>query len=516
MAVSEQVSRAHVGSKLNATVIEVFVETFLKKHFNDESPIPDCHREWWQMCTSGHKYVAIAAPRGHAKSTAITFSYGLGCLLFRERKFIIIISDTYDQACLFLGNYKREIAENDELRKLFGIKQFIKETESDIIVEFEDGYRCRVMAKGAEQKMRGLNWDGTRPDLIIGDDLENDEIVMNVDRREKFKRWFIGAVTPSLSSKGVIRIVGTILHQDSLLENYMPKVWEKGRGHIITPLKIISNYSRSFWWAAKYRAHPAIGDYSVMLWPEYKTAQVLRREYETQKSLGLGDVYAQEQLNEPIDESVSLFRKSDFQPRRDEAKEATLNYYIGFDLATGIKNIQRDRTVFVVAGIDENSKLHIVNCIAERMDTKEAVETILELQKSYNPVAFITEKGMLYNSIYPFLNVKMHEVGVYPNLVTFPAISDKVTRSASIRGRMRAGGVLFDKDADWFDALQNECLQFPRSEHDDRVDALSWVGFGLNKLIEAPTKEEQEEIAYEEEKIESGFYLDGRCETTGY
>ena len=61
-----------------------------------------------------------------------------------------------------------------------------------------------------------------RPGLIVGDDMENDEIVMNKDRRLKFKRWFYGALLPCLSDRGKIRIVGTILHLDSLLENLMP------------------------------------------------------------------------------------------------------------------------------------------------------------------------------------------------------------------------------------------------------------------------------------------------------
>ena len=71
-----------------------------------------------------------------------------------------------------------------------------------------------------------------RPGLIVGDDMENDEIVMNRDRRLKFKRWFYGALLPALSDKGKIRLVGTILHLDSLLENLMPK-----DDAIKTPLK---------------------------------------------------------------------------------------------------------------------------------------------------------------------------------------------------------------------------------------------------------------------------------------
>lgn len=502
--------------KLDAATIEVFVESFLKKHFVDEAAIPECHREWWEMCCSNHKYVALAAPRGHAKSTAITLSYGLASLVFRERKFLIILSDTYDQACLFLGNIKRELQENEELKAMFGVKDFIKDTEGDIIVEFVDGYKCRVMAKGAEQKLRGLNWDGTRPDLILGDDMENDEIVLNADRREKFKRWFIGAVTPSLSKHGVIRIVGTILHQDSLLENYMPKAWDKKAGNTQTPLKLISNFNRSFWWAAKYKAHPAIGDYSELLWPEYKTKEGLMLEYQTQKNLGLGDVYAQEQLNEPIDESTSLFRKADFAALREEDKESAKNFYIGFDLATKSDTVRTDKTSFTVGGVDSSNTLNIVYHVAERMDSKEAAEMILQLQRLYEPVAFITEKGALINSIEPFLKVLMYETNTFPSIITYTARTDKVERSSSIRARMRAGGVRFDKNADWFDPLQNECLQFPRSIHNDQVDSLAWLGIGLNKLIEAPTVEELNEEQYQQDLEESGSNDEGRSSITGY
>ena len=49
---------------LTAEHIEGFVEGCLKSNFDTPSDIPECHREWWQMCCSKHKFVAIAAPRG--------------------------------------------------------------------------------------------------------------------------------------------------------------------------------------------------------------------------------------------------------------------------------------------------------------------------------------------------------------------------------------------------------------------------------------------------------------------
>ena len=72
-------------------------------------------------------------------------------------------------------------------------------------------------------KLRGLRWNNKRPNLVVVDDLENDEAVVNRDRREKLKRWFNGALLPCLSDTGIVRVVGTILHLDSLLESLMPE-----------------------------------------------------------------------------------------------------------------------------------------------------------------------------------------------------------------------------------------------------------------------------------------------------
>ena len=81
---------------------------------------------------------------------------------------------------------------------------------------------------------------------------------------------------------------------------------------------------------------------------------------------------------------------------------------------------------------------------------------------------------------------------------------------------MRAGGVKFDKSADWYQTLEDECLRFPRDKHDDQVDSLAYLGLMLNKLIEAPTKQELEEEEYLNELTESNAYDAGRSRITGY
>jgi len=112
--------------------------------------------------------------------------------------------------------------------------------------------------------------------------------------------------------------------------------------------------------------------------------------YEEAVKDGTTDIYSQEYLNQPIDESVSFFKKGDFLNISEEDRKTRLNYYITADLAIS-ESEKADFSVFVIAGVDENKIIHTKNVIRERMDGKEIVDTFLALQKLYDPVAIGVE-----------------------------------------------------------------------------------------------------------------------------
>jgi len=503
--------------KLTKELIHGLVGSCLVQGFDGSKAIPEFHDEMWELCCSDKRYVAIAAPRGFAKSTAISLSYTLSSVLFRQSKFVIMVSDSESQAAMFLGQIKQTLQENESIVNLFHIKknekglvEFDKETETDIIVSTEDGHKFRIIAKGSEQKLRGMLWNGQRPDLMVLDDMESDEQVMNKERRDKFKRWFYGALMPALSETGKIRYVGTILHQDSMLENLMPK--ENGPYTVIEELKTYQTKYAGLWRSVKYRAHNE--DFSELLWKERWSAEALKEMREDYLSRGLPEQYSQEYLNIPVDPTTAFFRKADFIAEMQDDKKKTLNYYIASDFAISEKD-RADYTVFLVGGMDDSGILHIKNVIRGRMDGEEIISTLLGLQKVYQPLAFGVEEMQVSKALGPYLRRAMVEQNVYPNIILMkPERRDKITRSQSIRARMRAGGVKFDKGADWYTSLEEECLIFPRGRHDDMVDSLAYLGLLLDKIIDAPTTEEIEEEAYREEFKSS--QEDGRCEETGY
>lgn len=504
--------------KITGEVVAGFVGSLLAPHFEDSCASPEFHKEMWELCCSDNRFVAIAAPRGHAKSTAITFGYGLATLLFRERKFMLLVSDTEAQAALFLGNIKNALMDNQELIELFGLKRnlagqvaFVKDSETDVIVEFDDGHKFRIIAKGSEQKLRGLLWNNSRPDIIIGDDMENDELVMNKERRAKFKKWVNNALLPCRSDKGIIRFVGTILHMDSMLEGLMPKPYDKKT--ITEPLKQYSS-KRTMWKSIKYRAHSE--DFKFLLWPQKKTVEEFKMLRQQAYDIGMPDGYSQEYLNIPIDESTTYFRRADFLPLREEDFKRPVRYYITADLAISEKETA-DYSVFVVGAVDEDKRLQIRNVIRERMDGREIVDTLLALQKLYDPEAIGIEEMQVSRAIGPFLREEMIRNNNFISLLLLKhGGKDKITRARSIQARMRAQGCKFDKAGDWYTTFEDELMRFPRDKHDDQVDAFSYLGLMLDQIIEAPTKEQIDEEAYMEEYEESGLADEGRNATTGY
>lgn len=504
--------------KLTAELIHGFSETVLAKKYDNRAPTPACHLEWWKLCCSEHPLVAIAAPRNHAKSTAITHAYTLASVLFRDKDFVVIVSDTYDQAVLFLRDIANELKDNDDLVTLFDVDTvFEKDSENDIIVRFKDGEKFRLIAKGSEQKVRGLKWQNKRPNLIICDDLENDEIVMNDDRRKKFKRWFLNALLPCRSDTGVVRIVGTILHMDSMLENLMPKLYDK-RYTVNEPLRSYSTNSRSAWRSFRYRAHTSLNDFSHILWESRWPKERLIEERQKYIDSGTTDGYSQEYLNYPIDESRTAFKRDDFKEMTPEDFKRKKHYYVAVDPAITEKD-GADYTVFLVAGVDEDGIIHVEDIVRERMESLDIIETFFTLQERYNPELFILEDGAITKSIGPILYAEMLKPGRQPLMIDTKVPSqDKEFRSRSIQARMRAGGCRFNKGAEWFPEFELECLQFPRAKHDDQVDAFSWLGLALTQLHEAPTREEMEKQQWEED-VEFYLYSDsgeGPSRVTGY
>lgn len=469
-----------------------FTETFLQDDFDNPKPSPEFHRELWDLFCSDAPYVAVAAPRGHAKSTAGTFAFGLASALFGSDDFILLVSATEALAAAHLANMARVMEENEDLRTEFRV-EVLRSNETELVCRVGGREFC-IVGKGAEQKVRGILWRNKRPSLILVDDLEEDEAVMSKDRRTKLRDWFKNALIPCGSEKLRVRFVGTVLHLDSLLERLLTDKEE---------VKI--------WVGRRFKAHKGYDDFTEILWPEAfpeGRLRMIRANYADNPS-----GYSQEYLNQPVADADAYFRRSDFRAMTEDDHKVPKTNYAAIEFALGVDD-KGDNTAIIVGGLDSENMLHIIDCYAAKYDPVEAVEKMFELQRIYDISEWIVEDENIAKAIGPFLNLEMVRRGEYMTLTKIRPHKDKQHRATSIKARMRARGVKFDVGAEWYNGLLGEMLSFPRGKTDDRVDALAWLGLMMDRFSPSLTRKELDELAWEEEMGEDED--DGRSYVTGY
>lgn len=482
--------------ELTAKLIEAFAGTFLSPLYDNPQPTPQLHRDCWELYCSPVELAGVAAPREHAKSTALTHDYGLATVLFRAQDYIVIVSATEELAMGHLADIAKELRENEDLIREFKIKGLVTDSKSDIIVAFQDGHQARFIAKGAGQKMRGMKWNGKRPGLIICDDLEEDEQVENYDRRKKFRRWFYRALLPCRRRGGLVRMHGTILHEDALLTRLL----------------------RATTWSTKlFRAHRGFDEFDEILWPEQFPENRLRAIRQAFIDDGDAAGYSQEYLNDPFDHSEAYLRKADFLPMVEADHKVSKLYNIGVDFAVS-KADRANRTSFTVGGETLGGTLCIVDQHVGRWDPTEWIDKMFELDLRWKPEQFIVEGGVIWKALENTIYQEMRERKHYLGFLVINPVKDKATRGRPYQKQHRAGNIKFDKDADWYPAYEAENLRFTGTGDalaDDQFDSTAILvkGFEVSGEVEEDDFLEEEELMM---RRNDPRVNDGRSAVTGY
>jgi predicted phage terminase large subunit-like protein len=486
---------------LTADLIESFAGTFVSPRFDEQRPTPAFHREAWELYASLVSAAMVIAPRDHAKSTGLTTVYVLAECLFRTSDYIILVGSTEDGSAEQLGNIVEELTENEDIIREFGVKKFLRTSNTDVICEMNDGHRFRIIAKGAEQRIRGRLWKGKRPNLLVCDDMEDDEQVENADRRAKFRRWFFRAAKQALSKSGRIRVHGTVLHEDSLLNRLRRnRTWK----HLF------------------YKAHAGFDDFGGILWPErWSEAQLRARR---QEFIEDGDAagYSQEFLNDPLDHSDAFLKKDDFRAMSADDYDSDKIVCAAADFAVS-KADKANRTSFTIGGKDVNNILHFVDQRVGRWEPTEWIDEMFSIQQRHNPEVFWVEDGVIWKSVRSMVYREMQVRDIRINIEAILPVKDKATRGRSYQRRMRAGQCRFDKRAEWYPGFEQENLRFTGTAAatlDDQFDSAALLSRGFDDFSHLEVEDFYDE---EEQELERGFWMhrkqsagNGRSQVTGY
>lgn len=480
---------------LTPELVEAFSGMFLSPMYDNPAPTPDFHRQGWALCCSPHTLVSIVAPREHAKSTAFTHAFGLATVCFRAQDYVLVVSATEDLAIGHLGDMAKQLRENEELRAEFKIKRLVVDAKTDCIVEFADGHQARILAKGSGQKMRGLKWNGKRPGLILGDDLEEDEQVENLQARKKFRRWFNRALIPCLRRGGLARIYGTILNQDSLLARLQ---------------------RNKAWQSLFFKAHRGLSDFREILWPEQfpqsRLEEIKLRFAEDGDLAG----YSQEYLNTPMADELAFLSPEGYLPMEEQDFRAPKRVKIGCDFAVSTA-AHADKTSFTVGGETPDNLLCIFDQRSGRMDTEEWIGEMFSLQIEHDPEEWVVEGGVIWNAVWPTIRRAMRERGIWMNFRVINPVKDKAARAIALKKRHKAGGMRYARDAHWYPGYEEILKSFTPGVDgaDDEFDSTAILAKGFDQ--EAPPEEDDYRTEEEEDfEAQDPRKWEGRDEVTGY
>jgi hypothetical protein len=163
------------------------------------------------------RFMEIMMPRGFSKTTLFN-ALVIYLTLFKEALYVVYLSETSTHAEQQLGNIKTELEGNEAILEIFGqIAPARNDPEKWTGNDIQTLTGVRVQALGRGGQVRGRNSQGRRPDIILGDDIEDEESVATPEQRKKVLSWMTGSVIPALPARsGKVFLLGTILHVESL------------------------------------------------------------------------------------------------------------------------------------------------------------------------------------------------------------------------------------------------------------------------------------------------------------
>ncbi|SHI87737.1 phage terminase large subunit [Lutispora thermophila] len=521
--------------RLGAFDLEYFGRAYLPHYFVRESP--KFHGEldgiWEEGVMKGKNAIrdvkeisraqgcrrAILAPRGHAKSTTFTFKDTLHASAYGYKHYIIILSDSSEQAEGFLTDIKTEYEENAALREDFGDLQG-KVWKAGVIL-LSNG--VKIEAIGSGKKIRGRRHKQWRPDLIICDDLENDENVNTPEQRKKLRDWFYKAVSKAGDTYTDIVYIGTLLHFDALLAN----VAKNPQYKTVKYRGVISFAKNEELWSAWEAIYTDLNndnrqEDAKAFFEANREAMLEGTEVLWEAKLSYYDLmvirvsegessFNSEIQNDPIDPESCAFNEEWFSYYKDDEVDFSDNrfLFVGANDPSLGKNKKSDTSAIIALAKDTRTGyMYVVVASIEKRKPdviiEDAIETSKRLRRDYKKpfTKFRVETVQFQHFFKDVMAQRSAEAGEYLPIEEVNNVQNKDLRIQSLQPFVKNGYIKFNEK---HKTLLQQMKEYPMGKNDDGPDALEMAVRAALEL-KVGTKVDYKSVISRALKFRNGSY----------
>ncbi len=404
---------------------------------------PPFHLELIDLWHSESPRAGTEAFRGAAKSTLAEEAIAI-MALYRKFKNGIIIGESEDRAKERLNAIKHEFETNEMIEELFG--PMVGPTWQEKKIILSNGTVIQAFGRG--QSLRGAKHLSERPDMVFGDDVEDDECVATPEAREKFKQWFMKVLIPALAPRAKFRIAGTPLD---------PEAW-------LLKLKASNDWVfKTF--PIEHVSHET-GE-RLATWPARFPLEAIDSLKKRFVEVGAAQEYAQEYMCEATDPASKTFTQDMVKVEPTVRTWHAVNAF--FDPARTVK--ARSALTGWVAWSWINNRMIVWEGDGGLLKPDEIVDKIFEINDLYQPVYVGVEETGLNEFILQPLRHEQARRGITVPIKAMNAPKSKLDFIKGLQPYFKAKEVLFAKP---LPELVQQMLSFPTGKI-DTLNALAYA-----------------------------------------
>lgn len=389
--------------------------------------------------------------RGHAKSTHMGVFIPLWLKIQDDTQFktMVLVGKSEDSATRLLADLQQELAFNELYKHDFG-KQI--KTGNWAEGEFTTIDGCYFTSVGRGQSPRGLKNHGHRPDYIVIDDIDDDEMVLNEKRVRKATEWVLSALFGTMEAgRGRFILVGNRIAKTSILTSIAAR---PGVHHTI--VNIIDK-----------KGNPS--------WKENYTAKEIQ---EMRDMMGERN-FQKEYMNNPLTEGAIFQSKHIHYGKMLPLKE--YRQLICYTDPSFKNSNNADYKATMLVGKTPDGHFHLIKAYADQTSVTNMIAwhyDIMEYVAGRVPVMYYMESNFMQDLMLDEFakvgNSVGHHVPIRGDARKKP---DKFARIEAMQPLFERGLVIFndkEKDNPGMNVLEEQLLLFERGSrsHDDAPDAL--------------------------------------------